>query len=81
MAAVKLITGWMAIAILFFSPFPELPPEPGLSGKQVFKIIALVFLWVVAFLITSKINQFFQIKPEILFAAIAILAAVCFSLG
>ncbi len=81
MAAVKLITGWMAIAILFFLPISEMPPEPGISGKQVFKIFALVFIWVVAYLITSKINQFFQIKPEILFASIAIFSSGLLQLG
>jgi hypothetical protein len=81
MAAVKLITGWMVVAILFFSPIHEEAPLPGINGHQVFKIVALVFIWVVAFLITSKINQFFQIKPEILFAAIAIFGTGLLQLG
>ncbi|MEA5078072.1 MAG: hypothetical protein VB013_05835 [Anaerolineaceae bacterium] len=81
MAAVKLITGWMVVAILFFSPIQEEPPLPGISGNQVFKIVALIFIWVVAFLITSKVNQFFQIKPEILFAAIAIFGTGLLQLG
>ncbi len=81
MAAVKLITGWMVVAILFFSPIQEEAPQPGINGNQVFKIVALIFIWVVAFLITSKINQFFQIKPEILFAAIAVFGTGLLQLG
>lgn len=81
MSAVKLITGWMAVTILFFTPIREDRPQPGLSGKQIFKSLAMIFLWLVAFLITSKVNQFFQIKPEILFAAIAIFSCGLLQLG
>lgn len=81
MSAVKLITGWMVVVTLFFSPIQEDFPEPGISGHQVFKFVALVFIWVVAFLITSKVNQYFQIKPEILFAAIAIFGTGLLQLG
>lgn len=81
MSAVKLITGWMAVAILFFSPIHEGTPVAGINGNQIFKIVSLVFIWVVAFLITSKINQFFLIKPEILFVAIAIFSSGLLQLG
>lgn len=81
MSAVKLITGWMVVVTLFFSPIREEFPDPGITGHQVFKFVALIFIWVVAFLITSKINQYFQIKPEILFAAIAIFGTGLLQLG
>lgn len=81
MSAVKLITGWMVVVTLFFSPIQEEFPEPGISGHQLFKLGALVLIWVVAFLITSKVNQYFQIKPEILFAAIAIFGTGLLQLG
>lgn len=81
MAAIKLITGWMVVAILLFSSIDEETPPTGINGHQVFKIVALIFIWVVAFLITSKVNQFFQIKPEILFAAITIFGTGLLQLG
>jgi len=81
MSAVKLITGWVAITVLAFTPVDEDRPVLGFSGNQVFRLLSLIFIWVVAFLISSTSSRYFQSSPEILFTAFAIFGCGLLQLG
>jgi hypothetical protein len=82
MSAAKLITGWMALAILSINAPAHTPiNEKGITSNRIFRMIALLFIWLVAFLASNSSNQFFGIRPEIIFAAFAIFSCGLLQLG
>jgi len=82
LSSVKLITGWMAAAILGLNLPREIPaPDSGLISNRVFKTLSLVLIWALAFVISKSIASAFQISPEIAFAALAIFGSGLLQLG
>lgn len=82
MSAVKLITGWVSVAILAFNaPAGNKLKDQGITSNRIFRAIALVFIWVVALLVSNASNSFFQTSPEILFAALLIFSCGLLQLG
>jgi hypothetical protein len=82
MAAAKLITGWMCVATLsFVTAYQEVTVEAGTMPKRIFKAMALVMIWVVAYLMAAKVGKLFQVSPEIAFATFAVLGGGLLQLG
>jgi hypothetical protein len=82
MAAAKLITGWMCIAILsFVTVYQTSKVESGITPKRVFKSMSLVMIWMAAYLLSSKISALFQVSLEIAFTSFAILGCGLLQLG
>ena len=82
MSSAKLITGWMSVTILtFVSPEKDISERSELSSNRLFRAIALVFIWVVAFLVASNKVQFLDVSPEIMFAVVGLLGCGLLQLG
>jgi hypothetical protein len=82
MAAAKLVTGWMCVAILsFVTHYQKVETETGIYSKRIFKLMGLLAIWVVVFIISSKTSILFQVTPEIAFGAFAILGCGLLQLG
>jgi hypothetical protein len=82
MAGAKLITGWMCVAILFFvTPLQAASAEERLSAKRIFKGMALIMAWMIAYLVSSRINTLFNVSPEIAFTALTLIGCGLLQLG
>lgn len=82
MAAVKLLTGWMCVAILsFVTGQQHTTEEKDLTPKRIFMMIALVLVWVLAFLLSSRISSLFNMNPEFAFASFSIIGTGLLLLG
>ncbi len=59
MAGAKLITGWMCTAILSFTTVYQVREEEiGITPKRVFKAMSLIMAWMIAYIISSRINDY-----------------------
>ncbi len=82
MAAVKLLTGWMGVAILsFVTGHQHTSADIDLMPKRIFMMIALVLVWVLAFLLSNRISLLFDMSPEIAFASFSIIGMGLLLLG
>ncbi len=82
MTGAKLITGWMCAAILSFTTaYQSNVEEIGITPKRLFKIMALIMVWMVAYVISSRINDLFGVSPEIAFTALALIGSGLLQLG
>ena len=82
MAAVKLLTGWMGVAILsFVTGQQHTSADRDLMPKRIFMMIALVLIWVLAFLLSSRISSLFDMSPEFAFASFSIIGTGLLLLG
>jgi hypothetical protein len=82
MAAVKLITGWMCVAVLsFVTGFQEPHTEKEQSPKRIFMGVGLFLVWVLAAMLAERISSVFGMSPEIAFASFSILGAGLLLLG
>jgi len=82
LSAVKLITGWVAVVILAMNlPRTSINQDEGILSQHIFKVFALIMIWVLAFLISKSISSAFQISPEIAFSALAIFGCGLLQLG
>lgn len=82
MAAAKLVTGWMCVAILsFVTHYQNTENETGFYAKRIFKVMGLLAIWVVALILSSTTSNLFQVTPEIAFGAFAILGCGLLQLG
>ena len=82
MAAVKLLTGWMGVAILsFVTGQQHTSTDRDLMPKRIFMMIALVHVWVLAFLLSNRISLLFDMSPEIAFASFSIIGMGLLLLG
>ena len=82
MAGAKLITGWMCTAILSFTTvFQEREKETGITPKRVFQALSLIMAWMIAYIVSSRINDLFGVSPEIAFTAFALIGCGLLQLG
>jgi len=82
MAAVKLLTGWMCVAVLSFVTGQQYTSEDrDLIPKRLFMMISLVLVWVLAFLLSSRIGSLFDMSPEFAFASFSIIGTGLLLLG
>lgn len=82
LAFVKLVTGLMACGLIFVSrgEIAEIPKDPSLANR-VFKVTALVVVWLVIFLSAGKIRQLFPLNYETLAGALIALTGGLLVLG
>jgi hypothetical protein len=82
LSAVKLISGWMS-ALLLGLLIPKEDEKPGSNylANQIFKVLANVLIWVIAFLITKSTASIFSLSPEIVFASFVIFGSGLLQLG
>lgn len=82
MTGAKLITGWMCAAILSFTTvYQGNLEEIGFTPKRIFKTMSLIMVWMVAYVISSRINDLFGVSPEIAFTALALIGCGLLQLG
>lgn len=83
MAAAKLITGWMCVAILSFitehQPLPAI--GTGSLSRRIFMVMSLFMIWVAAYLLAGTISSQFQVSAEIAFSSFAVLGCGLLQLG
>lgn len=83
LAAIKLVTGWMAGAVLGVSQPGSALAEttfPRLPGRS-FKVVTAVLVWVVAFAIAPSLQDFFPAATNYLLGAIILLGMGLLQLG
>lgn len=83
LSAVKLITGWMAGAVLGVSQPGSALAETGftrLSGSS-FKVITAALVWVLAFAIEPSLQVYFPTHPNYLIGAIILIGMGLLQLG
>jgi hypothetical protein len=82
LASVKLISGWTSALLLgLLLPAQAHKPETGVRSKLLFYLLALVFIWILAYLIAKPVSSIMQSIPEIIFAGLAIFGTGLFLLG
>jgi len=82
MAGAKLITGWMCTAILSFTTVYQVREEEiGITPKRVFKAMSLIMAWMIAYIISSRINDLFGVSLEIAFTSFALIGCGLLQLG
>jgi hypothetical protein len=83
MAAAKLITGWMCVAILSFTTEhqPLSANGTGSLSRRVFLVMSLFMIWVAAYLLAGTISNQFQVGTEIAFSSFAVLGCGLLTLG
>jgi hypothetical protein len=82
LASVKLISGWAsALLLVLLLPVQIRKPETGVRSKLVFYLFALVFIWIIAYLVAKPASTIMQSIPEIIFAGLAIFGTGIFLLG
>ena len=82
MAAIKLIAGWMCVAILsFVTGLQDSFEERINTPKRIFMVVGLILVWVLAALMSTRISLLFDMSPEIAFASFSILGSGLLLLG
>jgi hypothetical protein len=82
MAAVKLITGWMCVAVLsFVTGLQDSSEDREYTPKRIFMVVGLLLVWVLAALLSTRISSVFDMSPEIAFASFSILGSGLLLLG
>ncbi len=83
LAAVKLVAGWMAGAMLGASqPAPELVDEPQASGPSfVFRFLVAVLVWILVFTITPAIVALVPLPSTLVMGALLLVGMGLVQLG
>ena len=82
LALVKLVTGLMAVGLIFVSRqnVPEIPRESSLASR-IFRITALALVWLVIFLSAGSFRQIFPLNYETLAGSLITVSAALLVLG
>lgn len=83
MAAVKLVAGWMAGAMLSASqPAPELVEDPNLEGSAIlFRFLAAVLVWILVFTITPVVIGMLPLPASLVTGALLLIGMGLLHLG
>lgn len=83
MAAVKLVAGWMAGAMLSASqPAPELVEDPNLAGSAViFRFLAAVLVWILVFTGTPVFLEMIPLPAPLVTGALLLIGMGMLHLG
>lgn len=83
MAAVKLVAGWMAGAMLSASqPAPELVEDPHLAGSAlVFRFLAAVLVWILVFTLTPIFVEIVPLPASLVTGALLLIGMGILHLG
>ncbi len=82
LAAVKLVVGWMAIAVLAASQasLEETMPQNDLPGR-IFRILVTLFAFIVVFSTEPQVQFFLPVQPPVLTGGMILLAAGLIQMG
>jgi hypothetical protein len=81
LAIVKLVVGWVTGAVLGASQLPETTQEGGIRSSQIFRSLAAVFVFILAFTTYPILATWINTKPEILQAGLILIGMGLLQLG